>query len=242
MEEINEEAATQALIARLEAFLTVASEKGKLGTIRPARQREVEDQIGRQVGSVRRICNELSPGLGDFPLTTVSGAQKAAVAVRTAIGILQDREELEADLRASGVRSAPLLDLSPRVWESARSLWSSGQHNEALHAAWKAINAHLRQRLGRPDLSDDNLVTEAFGPDATKRARLHLPGDKQTDTWRSRQRGLLHLAQACVAGIRHPVAHEADHQIPYDLAVEQLACLSLLSHWIDEAELTAVES
>jgi hypothetical protein len=101
----------------------------------------------------------------------------------------------------------------------------------------KAVDADLQQRIGRSALSDDQLVTYAFGSDASKQPRLHLPGDPETDTWKSRQQGLGHLGRAIVAGVRNPVAHDASHSVCFAVAVEQLAVLSLFAHWVDETVL-----
>lgn len=231
---MEEDEATAALISRLEDFLVVSAEKAKLSGI--SRTREIRDRYERRLDTIRRICNEARPGLGDFQDTTWTGTRQADEAVRTAIGILTDRKDVDAELRGAGLRSMPGLDLHPRVWESAKSLWSSGRYGEALMASWKAVNADLQQRASCPDLSDDKLVSRVLASDGVGGHVLHLPGDVRTDTWKSRQRGLMFLGKAAVAGIRNPVAHDPDHDVPFSVAVEQLAALSLFAHWIDETE------
>jgi hypothetical protein len=42
--------------------------------------------------------------------------------------------------------------------------------------------------------------------------RLHLPGDKTSRDWRSRQDGLHLLAQGAFAGIRNPATHSGDER------------------------------
>jgi hypothetical protein len=44
------------------------------------------------------------------------------------------------------------------------------------------------------------------------------------------------MAQGCYGGIRNIVAHEHAPDWPQQLALEYLACLSVLARWINEAE------
>ena len=73
-------------------------------------------------------------------------------------------------------------------------------------------------------------------PPKADRPRLRFPGDRNAKTWQSRQRGARSLAQGCYGGIRNVVAHEHAPDWPPQLALEYLACLSVLARWINEAE------
>jgi hypothetical protein len=65
--------------------------------------------------------------------------------------------------------------------------------------------------------------------------RLYLPGDKASKTWRSRQEGLHLLAQGAFAGIRNVATHTGD-EWSEQVALEQLAVLSVVALWGDETE------
>jgi hypothetical protein len=51
---------------------------------------------------------------------------------------------------------------------------------------------------------------------------------------RSRQQGALDFGAGCFAAIRNPAAHEHALEPGDQVALEQLAALSLLARWIDE--------
>jgi hypothetical protein len=229
--------AQKALVGRLETFAQLLDEKLQFRNLRPTLSRPLTEQVDQLLPGIRHILNSIEPGLCEFKYGGLAGSTAAAQAARIGIGILRDHEAIKTELRASGISDAPSLQLHRRVWDSSRSFWQLGRRAEALAAAWKAVNAHIQERIGRRDLSDTKLVQAAFGIEP-KGARLHLPGNRDTDTWRSRQLGALHLAQACVFGSRNPIAHVSEIEIAYAEAVEHLAMLSCLCRWIDETEAT----
>jgi Protein of unknown function (Hypoth_ymh) len=81
------------------------------------------------------------------------------------------------------------------------------------------------------------LVAQVFSPNqpGPNQARLHLPSDKMTKTWRSRQEGLHLLAQSAFAGIRNMATH-TESEWSEQVALEHLAVLSLAARWADETE------
>ena len=81
-------------------------------------------------------------------------------------------------------------------------------------------------------------MSQVWSDEPTKadRPRLRFPGNRNAKTWQSRQRGARSLAQGCYGGIRNVVAHENAPDWPQQLALEYLACLSVLARWINEAE------
>jgi hypothetical protein len=105
------------------------------------------------------------------------------------------------------------------------------------------MRERLQQKLGRHDASESALVREAFStdPPAPGRPRLRFPGDRTSDTWRSRQQGGIQLGAGCFTGIRNPAAHEDDLVLTEQVALEQLAAFSLLARWIDECTVEKIE-
>jgi Protein of unknown function (Hypoth_ymh) len=117
-------------------------------------------------------------------------------------------------------------------------MWFAGSRQEAVNAAARSVNARLQQKLDRHDASESALVREAFSldPPASGRPRLRFPGNRNSDIWRSRQQGGMHLGAGCFSGIRNPAAHEDGLVLTEQVALEQLAAFSLLARWIDECE------
>ena len=195
---------------------------------------------------MRDLMNAARPGLGDYaPPEEVSKTygdadyweafpKKAAL---QAIGVLTLGAEAHEKLRPD---SPDLVadQFHPWVWEAAAPLWFAGSRQEAVHAAARSVNARLQQKLSRYDLADAKLCREAFslnapGPD---QPRLRFSGDRNSETWRSRQNGGIQIGAGCFEGIRNPVAHEDGLVLTEQVALEQLAAFSLLARWIEECE------
>jgi Protein of unknown function (Hypoth_ymh) len=124
------------------------------------------------------------------------------------------------------------------VWDAAAPLWAAGSPQEAIHTAARSVNARLQQKLSRRNASETALCREAFSPKDAEpgRPRLRFPGDRTSDTWKSRQQGGMDLGAGCGEGIRNPAAHEDGLSLPEQMALEQLAAFSVLARWIDECE------
>lgn len=151
--------------------------------------------------------------------------------------------ERSAELAEKLGDNAPDMDaanLHPWVWESARSLWNSGHHDQAVLQAAMKVNSETQGKLGRFDISETDLFNQAFSQKEPKpgEARLRLMDDDGSKTYESLHRGARAFAEGLYAGIRNPGMH-----VPQDgggdeqLALEQLAAFSLLARWVDQAEL-----
>lgn len=153
----------------------------------------------------------------------------------------------EALARADEIRKnlgddAPELsaaNLHTWVWGGASSLWHSGHFREAVEGAIRKLNAETQNKLGRRDVSETDLFNQAFSeqPAAAKNPRLHRMPDDGSKTFKSVQRGARMFAEGVFAGIRNPLAHEADQEMPEQEALEYLAALSVLARWVDESTL-----
>lgn len=130
---------------------------------------------------------------------------------------------------------------SGKNWEAARPMWNAGSWQTAVLHAAQSVNARLQQKLDRYDSSEAALCQEAFSFDDPKpgRARLRFLGDQNTDTWKSLQGGALSFGVGCFMALRNPVAHNHEHPLQMQEALEQLAALSVLARWIDSCEVDA---
>lgn len=152
------------------------------------------------------------------------------------------REELvrQQEVKENLGENAPELSaakLHPWVWSGARSLWQSGHYREAVEGAIRKLNAETQNKVGRRDVSETDLFKQAFSKDepAPGRARLRRMTDDGSKTFDSVQRGAMSFAEGVFAGIRNPLSHEANQELPEQAALEYLASLSVLARWVDEA-------
>lgn len=190
---------------------------------------------------VERILSQATPGWED-KVTEPGSGQSDWRPMRMAT--LRAREALKRDqeLRENLGDNAPEISAShlhPWVWEGARSLWQSGHYREAVEGSIRKLNAETQNKLGRRDLSEDDLFKQAFSEQspALGAPRLHRMQDDGSKTFKSVQRGARNLAEGVFAGIRNPLAHEAEVDMPEQQALEYLAALSVLARWVDESSL-----
>ena len=193
---------------------------------------------------MRDLINAARPGLGDYMTLQESGFEHRSATYWStevkpqalqAIGIHELGEEARRRLRPDSPDLAAD-QLHPWVWDAAAPLWYAGSTQAAVLAAAQSVNARLQQKLGRHDCSDAALCREAFSRDdpAPGRPRLRFTGDRTSDTWRSRQNGGAHFGAGCFEGLRNPVAHEHELQLPKQVALEQLAAFSVLARWVEQ--------
>jgi hypothetical protein len=171
-----------------------------------------------------------------MPPAYSGGASKGEERVRKALGAIRDLEEIEAHMTPTAPELAADR-LHPVVWKSAAVTWNTGQYRVAIGQASLALATQIKARA-KSKLSDRKLVQDVFSSSPPKdgRVRLHFPGDRDEETWRSRQDGLHMLAQGVYAGIRNISAHE-DEEWSEQQALEYLAVLSVVARWADETEL-----
>jgi uncharacterized protein (TIGR02391 family) len=131
--------------------------------------------------------------------------------------------------------------LHPLIWQAAEAQWSTGHRHEAVLAAAKAVNSQLQTRIGRRDISESDLVRQAFSakPPEEGKSRLRFNTIPDEQTRESMRQGAMDFGAGCFAAIRNPVGHLPNDEIELDdqTALERLAALSLLARWIDEADI-----
>ncbi|GGT44029.1 hypothetical protein GCM10010271_54920 [Streptomyces kurssanovii] len=154
-----------------------------------------EDDLVRRELIAMRIASAYEDGLGGgytYRTDSVRGrwAPAKAIALR-ALALAESAADLEDLLQPS----SPALGASsmhPWVWEPAKPLWAAGAHQEAVLAAARTVNARLQQKLGRHDVSETDLVLQAFDLKNSQpgKPRLRVPGDdRMQPSWVSAQEG-----------------------------------------------------
>lgn len=123
---------------------------------------------------------------------------------------------------------------------------STGHRHEAVLAAAKAVNSHLQTKLDRRDISETDLVRQAFSDRAPEsgKPRLRFSSIDDAQTCESLRQGVMNFGCGCFAAIRNPVGHLPSEELELNeqTALERLAALSLIARWIDEAEVVRVQS
>ena len=194
----------------------------------------LQARMHRLEPTARAVLKALDPDLASFNLDTMAGEYEGIYAADKGLGMLADLDDVATRLRPEAP-SLPADQLHPWVWDAARTFWDAGAHAVAVEQGAKSITAHTQRKTGC-QLADD-LMSQVWSDEPPKvgRPRLRFPGDRNTKTWQSRQRGARALAQGCYSGIRNIVAHEHAPDWPQQFALEYLACLSVLARWINEA-------
>jgi hypothetical protein len=205
-------------------------------------ERSAEGEMNREWPTVLRILDAVDPELGDSARSEDlhSGVRSVMGMIQQGIGATRDWEEVVANLAPE----SPVLladQFHEHVWSAAAPLWGTGQYRVAVQQAATALSAHIRQRSGS-HLSDRALVQSVFSPSDPGPTQPRLHGAKTggtNETWKSRQDGLHLIAQGAFAGIRNVAAH-TDDEWTEQIALEQLAVLSVLARWADETVLTQI--
>jgi len=206
---------------------------------------EANDDITRQAIVVEMILDRATPNWRSI-LRTPNPIESKWNPLREAA--LRGREVLgrDAELGANLGENAPELsasDFHPWVWSGASSLWQSGHYRQAVEDAIRKLNAETQNKVGRRDVSETDLFNQAFTlePAQHGKARLRRMTPDDSKTYKSVQRGAMLFAEGIFAGIRNPLAHEDEHDLSEQQALEYLAALSVLARWVDEATVEQAE-
>jgi hypothetical protein len=211
-------------------------EHRRSGPTRSARKDELRPLLNAEIPTVKEIVKRLDASLAEDASSPLYGYSKATGAVDQALGILRDQDEWRANL-APDAPSLVADQFHPNVWTAASAIWDTGQYRVAVLQGAVSLSAHIAAK-SLSSLTERELVQLVFAPSApaTGQTRLHLPGDKTSKTWKSRQEGLHLLAQGAFAGIRNVATHTNDEWTE-QTALEHLSVLSVVARWTDETEL-----
>ncbi len=196
-------------------------------------------EVTKQAQVVEKILDRVVPGWRtDIELHKSNRWTRHREAAIRAKAELERQEEIRKNL-GDDAPELSAAKLHPWVWDGASSLWQSGHFREAVEGAIRKLNAETQNKLGRRDVSETDLFNQAFSEQAPAagRPRLYRMKNDGSSTFKSVQRGARTFAEGVFAGIRNPLAHEADQEMPEQQALEYLAALSVLARWVDESTL-----
>lgn len=203
------------------------------------RTTEPETEVIKRAQVVEQILERVLPNWRSLEVDTrrKKWARHHEASLRARVNLRQ-QEELRKNL-GDDAPDLSAANLHPWVWDGASSLWHSGHFREAVEGAIRKLNAETQNKLGRRDVSETDLFNQAFSeqPPSANNPRLYRMPDDGSKTFKSVQRGARMFAEGVFAGIRNPLAHEAEQEMPEQLALEYLAALSVLARWVHESDL-----
>lgn len=123
--------------------------------------------------------------------------------------------------------------MHPTIWGAARKLWLDGHFRLAVQSAAETLISQLKTRTGLANMDATNVYEKVFN---AKSPVLTWPGDPSDRTVSSMQNGLSKYAPGLNMTVRNTATHVASDEMTAQQALERLAALSLLAHWIDECE------
>ncbi|MFF2275582.1 TIGR02391 family protein [Agromyces sp. NPDC058126] len=128
-----------------------------------------------------------------------------------ALGKLRTDAETDAILGSNGP-SMNVDALHPLVWGAASQRWDAGHYSDAVQRAATFLNAHVQDMTDRRDVSDSELMREAFSLSApgARKPRLWWPGNDSDLTVKSMRVGILNLSQGVFSAIRNPATHSTE--------------------------------
>lgn len=167
-----------------------------------------------------------------FAQVKADGVREAIAVLEGAIHELELREPAEPELSPEALHSW--------IAGAVAGLWDNGHYRQAVDEATRAIEIRLKAKA-RSELSGYRLVTEAFSPapPGAGQTRLRFVDFREgTPAWTDAHQGAMAFAQGCVMRIRNVLEH-TETEVDRQVALEQLAALSLLARWVDEAVVVA---
>jgi hypothetical protein len=150
-----------------------------------------------------------------------------------ALGRLRTKAETTANLGTL----APSMEAGAfhaLIWAAASGRWASGHYSDAVQRSATALSGLVKDRTGRYELGDSDLMAQAFSlsPPQPGKPRLRWPGHDEDLSVKSMRVGILNLTQGAFSAIRNTVTHSTQ-EISKQEALEQLATLSMLTRWVE---------
>jgi hypothetical protein len=173
--------------------------------------------------------------LGPITATSLTWHRDSLHRINRAVELLTAGKMMSEVNALIGQPALPLGQLHPVVYKAARSLWDKGNYRHAVADAATSLSIFTQNRLRRHDVSDRDLMAQAFTDKDPERgkARLRCPGKRNSETTRSLQQGAQLFAMGVFQAIRNPAHHTTGDGEPVT-AFEDLVALSKVARWVSE--------
>lgn len=194
------------------------------------------EKLNNHTPAVNAVLGPL--GLGAIGGTTLNWHRDSLGQLKHATVMLAARRKMAEASSRLGQPALPMGVLHPLVCSVARPLWDKGNYRHAIADAATVVSNHTQNRLGRHDISDRELMAQAFSdkdPEPGK-PRLRCPGKPNSEVTRSMQEGAKLFAMGTFQAIRNPAHHTIGDGDPVT-AFESLASLSKIARWVTEWDL-----
>ncbi len=196
-------------------------------------RRATAKAISEHLPGVNYYLRVIGPDMKLIGAYSVNDHVRALPRVRRAMSLLTDALDMTSHQWTGGGPALPLAVLDPLVSGPAAPLWAAGKYRQAVVDAASNVNHFTQSRLGRHDVSDSDLMTQAFSekPPEEGKPRLRCPGDHDSMVVRSIQHGAMLMSQGAFQAIRNPAVHMTGDWNPVT-AAEQLAALGIVARWV----------
>jgi uncharacterized protein (TIGR02391 family) len=173
--------------------------------------------------------------LGGIAGTTLGWHREAEGTIDRALALLAGGRSMAEAATHLGHPALPMGVLHPVVYNVARPLWDQGNYRHAVADAATNVTNFTQRRLKRYDISDRELMAQAFSDKEPERgkARLRCPGKRNSETVKSLQEGAKLFAMGTFHAVRNPAHHSIGDGEPV-AAFEDLAALSKVARWVQD--------
>jgi hypothetical protein len=217
---------------QLTGYCELVAQAQKLPALSRER-RTVMKTLNAQVAGVNHVLRTIAPDVRLISAHWLGEHAGALPRVRQALALLRGWGEMASHEWTGAGPALPLTVLDPVIASAAVPLFEAGKYRQAVADAATSVNQLTQNRLGRHDISDRDLMAQAFSANSPEpgKPRLRCPGDHRSMTVRSMQQGALFMAQGCFQAIRNPAIHLTGEWNPVT-AAEHLAVLSVVARWV----------
>jgi Protein of unknown function (Hypoth_ymh) len=217
---------------QLTGYCELVAQAQKLPTLSRDR-RAVMKTVNERVATVNQILRAIVPDIKLISAHWLGDHVRALPRVYRALALLRGWGEMASHEWIGDGPALPLSVLDPVVANAAVPLFEAGKYRQAVADAATSVNQFTQNQLDRHDVSDKDLMAQAFSGDPPKpgKPRMRCPGDHRSMTIRSVQQGALLMAQGCFQAIRNPATHMTGDWNPVT-AAEHLAVLSVVARWV----------
>ncbi len=175
--------------------------------------------------------------IGGTPIEEVregyrDGIERAKSTLSTLIDLFQEKIKdmgISPEMKATSQFSG--LALHPEIEKATSSLFREGHYANAIEDACKVLDALVKMRSAKFDLSGTELMQTVFSP---KNPVLRF-NDGFTETEKSEQQGMMFLYSGAMLAFRNPRAHGIIDDEP-ETALESISFISFLAKELDKAK------
>jgi Protein of unknown function (Hypoth_ymh) len=189
-------------------------------------------ELNKRLTAINRILRELAPDLPLISAQTIAHHGATWPRINRALEIINAGRELDRHQWTGGGPALPLNLLDSVISEVAIPLWQANKFRQAVSDAATSLNKFAQDQLGRHDIYDSKMMTEAFSDEPPKpgKPRLRCPGDHRLMTVKDQQNGARQLASGAFLAIRNPAHHMTGDWNPAT-AFHYLTILSQIAHY-----------